>query len=87
MCVCVRVCTCVCVLNFKMISLALQSFQGSGVESVQPHHSYLLPAGWEDVEGEAREGATQSDTITEPQQSPVQVNTHTDTSVFSNLLS
>lgn len=53
------------------------SSQGSGVESVQPHHSYVLPAGREDAEGQAREGTAQPDTITQPQQGPVQVHTHT----------
>lgn len=70
---------CVCVCFGIQIDFSPPSSQGPGVESVQPHHSYILPAGREDAEGEAREGATQPDTITQPEQGPVQVHTHTHT--------
>lgn len=54
-------------------SLSLSVFpQSSGIEPVQPYHGYLLPAGREDAEGEAGEGAA-SDPIAQPQQDPVQV--------------
>jgi len=80
-CVCVCVCVCeFCLCVFWNLNRFLSpSPQGSGVESVQPHHGDILPAGGEDAEGEAREGAAQPDAIPQPQQGPVQVHTHTHT--------